>query len=56
MCAEGETKGVIKRGEVVTEMCGQGFPSFFKNIYVGLCIHAAVYVFNFPCERVDPPL
>lgn len=55
MCAEGETKGVIKRGEVVTEMCTQGF-SFFAHFCVCLCIclyvHAAVHVFNFHASRL----
>lgn len=52
MCAEGETKGVIKRGEVVTEMCTQGFSFFlsFFNVYVFVnvsCAHWPVHVFNF---------
>ena len=56
MCAEGETKGVIKRGEVVAEMCAQGFSFFFAHfcvcLCVSLCIHAVVHVVNFHASRL----
>lgn len=58
MRAEGETKGVIKRGEVVTEMCAQGF-SFFSpssaHFYVSMRTSmrkASRACVKFPCEQV----
>lgn len=50
MRAEGETKGVIKRGEVVTEMCAQGF-SFFYFPLLGslLCVNAYLHAESQPC-------
>lgn len=59
MRAEGETKGVIKTGEVVTEMCTQGFSFFlfflltFVRTSVRTCSRACV---QFPCEQVGLPL
>lgn len=59
MRAEGETKGVIKRGEVVTEMYTQGF-----SYSARFCVHLSkrpcgafshAYV-QFPCKQVGPPL
>lgn len=59
MRAEGETKGVIKRGEVGTEMYTRGF-SYSAYFCVGLCKrprgairHAYVQL---PCKQVGPPL
>lgn len=59
MRAEGETKGVIKRGEVVTEMCAQGFSFFllpprltFMCQCVPPCGKPAVHVLNFHASRL----
>lgn len=57
MRAEGETKGVIKREEVVTEMYTQGF-SYSAYFCVGLCkrprsAFRPAYV-KFPCKQVGP--
>lgn len=46
MRAEGETKGVIKRGEVVREMCTQGFSSFLLTF---VFVNAYVHVYIQPC-------
>lgn len=50
MCAERATKGLIKTGEVVTEMCTKGFLfliHFCQSQCECLYVHAAVHVFNF---------
>lgn len=59
MCAEGETKGVIKRGEVVTEMYTRGF-SYSARFCVCLrkrpCDALSHAYVQFPCKQVGPPL
>lgn len=60
MCAEGETKGVIKRGKVVTEMCTRGFSFFFRTLLcvcVRMSARTRTYAcVRFPHEQVGPPL
>lgn len=51
MCAEGATKGLIKRGEVATEMCTKGFP-FFIHFCECLHVHAPVLVLIYHVGRL----
>lgn len=59
MCAEGATKGLIKRGEVATEMCTKGFSFFYsllcESARVSTCACTSACA-HFPCREIGPPL
>lgn len=56
MRTKGETKGVMKRGEVLTEMYTQGFfffiPLTFVVVYACIqAVHSDMHMFNFQASK-----